>query len=333
MAGEVLRYTRSFVRSLRKNQRVRLTATVTPAASGVFNATSRFGEYGRLRVAGGDLFFAYSHYPTPPFEHETQATFTGTVTEGQFAWAPGGPRHCVIVFVTPEGIFSEFSTDDQKSWAAGGFTPGSHAAIACSREGMMAFGFYDAGGIGIGLQPPGDVDFPLFLPVANTVADASLLPYSFEDDSFRLAFDPRGWLWMHARIAGSGQTDLLFSNDDGTTNPGVFTFEPTSGAVTGITGGTHPGICSDDAGTLYAWARVAGKIQMSRREAGAVDWSAPAVVKDDMASDLAVGDAMFSIAPAREGTDRLVLAANLSGETLVSDHHSADAGGSFKRFL
>lgn len=330
MAGEILRYTRTFVRSPRKNQRIRLTATATPTAGAVFNLTRRFGEYGRLRVSGKDLFLAYSHFPTPPFEFEAQATFRGDVTEGQFLWAADGK--IVILYAASDGLSSIYSTHSALTWAIGGFTPGSHGALAAAADGTMAFSYYNAGGMIIALEPPGDPDFPLLLPIGNTVTDSGLLPLAFEDDSFRICFDARGWLWAHWRIAGSGQTNLYYSTDQEQT-PGIMTWAPTAGAVTGIASGTHPGICPTSDGGLLGWATVSGKLYVTRRGPGDAAWSSPAVVKDDAAADLSVADAASSFAHAYEGTSRLVLATQISGESLVSDWGSADAGASVTRFV
>jgi hypothetical protein len=329
MAGEILRYTRTFVRSPRKNQRIRLTATASPTAGAVFNLTSRLGEYGRLRVSGKDLFFAYSTVGTPPFEFEAQITARGDVTEGQFLWASDGK--IVLLYAASDGISSGYSTDAGKTFAGGGFTPGSHCALAAAADGTMAFAYYNLGGMIVALQPPGDPDFPLLLPIGNTVVDSGLLPLSFENDSFRICADARGWWWAHWRILGAGATSIWYSTDIQAT-PGVMTWAPTSGAVSGIASGTHPGICPTADGGLLAWAYVAGKLKVMHRGPGDVDWSTPAVLKDDAAADLAVGDAASSFAHAAEGPSRLLLTTNAAGEALVSDWWSSSVGETVKRF-
>jgi hypothetical protein len=320
------------VRVGRTGQRVRVNAPiVSPPASqsNVFNLTSRFGDYGRLSLRNGDLFFAYSGYGTPPFEFEAQVTGRGDVTEGQFLWA--ADRKIVLIYAASDGITGGYSTDDGQTFAGGGFNPGSHCACAAGPDGTMAFAVSQLGGMTVGLQPPGDPDYPLLFPVGNTVVDAGLLPISFEDDGFRVCFDSRGWLWMHARILGSGQTDLLFSTDQEQT-PGVMTWAPTSGAVPGITSGAHPGICPTTDGGLVAWAYVAGALKVTRRGPGDVDWSAPVNAKDAASVDLAVADAASSYAHAYEGPSRLILSTTIGGEATPSDWGSPDLGLTAKRF-
>jgi hypothetical protein len=325
MANEILRYNRASVRSPKKNQRVRLAATVTPAASAVFNLTSRFGEYGRLRVQNRDLFFAYSHFPTPPFEYENQITFTGDVTEGQFAFTPD--RRLVLFYATTSSLVGQYSTDDGLTWTFNASPAGTHGAVACAPDGTLGFAMYSGGLITFGIQPPGDPDFPVGISVVDS---GGLL--SWEDDSFRICQDLRGWWWLHGRISGEGATSLWHSEDVETV-PGVMSWSRTSGSVTGLASGTHPGICCGHDGTLFAWANLGGNLKLSRRAPGDANWRSFVTVKDAAAANLAVGDAASSFALADEGPKRLVLATKITGESSVSDWHGADeAGATFSRF-
>jgi hypothetical protein len=319
------------VRVARTGQRVRLgPVTVTPVAataSDVFNLTSRFGEYGRLTPVNNDLFFAYSHYPTPPFEFETQVTTSGQASAGRFAW--DSRRRIWLLYQDGTSVLEFVSDDDGLTWSNLG-TPTSLLGAATTPDISLgwdgtllrAWQKFSNSRIQFTLQAPGDAT-----PGAAT--DVSLPgsgPVTFAGDSFRFVCDQRGWWHLHARPSGAGTTRIYTSQDDGAS------WATTSGAVTGLASGTHPGMCVGHDGTLWAFCYLGGNLKLSRRGPGDSAWSAFSTVQNDAAAALGVADAAASFAHAYEGLSRLLLACTRTGENQVSDSWTGDSGATVKRF-
>jgi hypothetical protein len=323
MGTERFILTRSTLRRPATGQRSRLTATLNAASTGleVFNLTSSFGEYARVsRTSGNNIQFSYSHFPTPPYEFTADATTSGGCSEGRFCWTSA--RHLYLTYTRPAGVYERSSYDDGGTWTSetSRFAGGSHGDIACDRQGLILRAAYVGGAISLTRQEAGD-SAP---GTAFNAKDSAGADLSVQNDSFRIVPSLSGWWWMHIRLT-AGTTILLYSTDAGAT------WTTTSGSVTGIASGTHPGICCGHDGTLYSWAYVAGKGKIMRRAPGDVDWSTPVTMKDSVGADLALADAAFSLALAYEGPKRLILTAKISGESTVSDWWSAD-DQTFTRF-
>lgn len=325
MAITYLVYARERTRQYKTGQRIRLTAVVAPAADGVFNLTSSFGNYARASQAAGVVRFAYSHFPVPAeYEHERTLSFAGTSHTPRFCWTPRQRLH--LVYGVAAGIVERASDDDGLTWTdeTAMFSGCAQPDITCDSAGTILRAAYEpaTGKITATRQNQGDtaMSAPFYLK------DAAAADITVEPMCFRIVADPRGWWWLHCRPLGGGATSLLMSQDDGET------FAVTSGGVTGITGGTHPGMLAGHEGTLWAWAYLGGEVAMTRRAAGDTAWSTPVSVQDDAATDLAVRDIPSSMAFAWEGPERVVLATILTGESLPTDHGSADAATSFLRF-
>lgn len=323
----VLRYARSHVRVAKTLQRVRLAGVSVGGDGGeVFNLTSSFGNYARASRRGGTIRFAYTPLPAPfSYEHETDVTTTGGCSEPRFAWTPRQRLH--LVYRCPEGTAERTSDDDGLTWSGETltFTACEHPDITGAAEGTLLRASWvpASGKIQATRQYQGEVaaSSPFFLK------DAAAVDLVTEDDCFRLVADVRGWWWLHARLLAGGATSLLMSTDDGES------FAVTSGAVTGITSGTHPGMAAGYDGTLWAWAYVAGVLVYTRREAGAVDWTTPANVLDAAAANLTTKDVPSSMALAWEGPGRVILATIYATHSSPSDWWAADGGASFTRFV
>lgn len=315
-------YARTRVRQGRTGQRVRLGAVITATAGATFNLTRKVpGEYGRTSERAGSPYFAWSSYGTPPLAHDV-AIPAPTCTEARFAWQPGGR---IILSCNNSGaIEHRASDDDGLSWnlPETGFASASHPDLFVSRTGILVALAYRAGEIvGTRQTPAGAAASAEF-----TLKDAASADIAVEDDVFRLVDDGRGWWWIHLRLAGGGETALLFSTDIDT-GP-TETFALTSGAVTGITSGEHPGMCvAEQTGTLYAWALVGTSGWITHRHPGSVDWADPIEMVDVAGDPLEFADQPFSIASAWEGPDRLILAAVLLGDTFVTELYSSEPEG------
>lgn len=322
----VLRYARSHIRVPKTGQRVRLAGVVVPtAAAEVFNLTSAFGNYARASQRGGNIRFAYTPQPTPfAYEFETTVTTSGACSSPRFAWTPRQRLH--LVYHCPEGTAERASDDDGLTWTGEQiiFTACSHPDIACDTQGTLLRACYvpATGKIEATRQYQGDVA----ASASFNLQDASSVDLVVEDDSFRLVPDTRGWWWLHVRLLSAGATSLLQSTDDGST------WAATSGGVTGIASGTHPGMAAGYDGTLWAWAYVAGALKFTRRYAGDTAWSSPATVLDDAAANLTTQDIPSSMALAWEGPARLILATIYSTHVGPSDWWSASSAASFTRF-
>lgn len=317
-------YARTRVRQGKTGQRVRLSAVITATISGgPFNLSARWGTYGRTSQRSGAPWYAHSNYATPPFEHDTQVA-AATCSEPRFTF---DPRHAIVLLCNNAGQIEErVSYDDGYSFSApvNRFTSGvSHPDITSAREGLIVRACYNAGALTLSRQYPGDAS-----PGSPFDAeDAASTPLALTDDSFRLVYDSRGWLLLHARLSAGASTSLLQSYDDGET------FESVSGAVTGISGGSHPGACIGADGTAYAYARLSGgETSLTRRAPGDPDWSTPVVVVDDAAADILIEDFSFSMAEGFESARRLVLVAIFDGESLPGERYSADEGESWTEF-
>jgi hypothetical protein len=317
-------YTRTRVRQGKTGQRVRLAAVVDAASVGaVFNLTHRVGNYGRTSQRAGTPYFAWSNYPNgPPFEHDT-AVSSPACTDARFAW--DSRRSILLTCLDDTTVLVRRSDDDALSFntETSLFTGASWPDITASREGLILYAARVSGALSIRRQYPGDA-----APAAAFDAeDDTATPLALTDDSFRLVYDSRGWLLLHARLGAGASTSLLQSYDDGET------FESVSGAVTGISGGSHPGACVGADGTAYAYARLSGgEISLTRRAPGDTAWTTPAVVVDEASADLLIEDFSFSMAEGFEGSRRLVLVAIFDGESLPQERYSADDGESFAAF-
>jgi len=315
------RYIRTRIRRGRTGQRVRLSAVITANLGGVFNLTRPgVGSYARASERLGSPYFAWSPYGTPPFEHDTSVA--AGCSEPRFCWDETTSR--ILLVCNNDGTIEERASDDDGyTWNAAEdrFTGAAHPDIAAAPSGLILRACYAAGALKLTRRNPGDTAPGAAFPAKNALG----VDLSIRDDSFRIVAAPNGLWWLHVRLAGDPATVLLYSGDDGAT------WSTTSGSVTGISGGTHPGICVDTAGGLVAWACVAGKGHLTRRHPGDENWSTPLVMRNDAAADLAFVDQPFSITPGVEGAARLILAAVLSGETLPSEHGSADFGATWQR--
>lgn len=322
----VLRYARTFVRVPKTMQRVRLPATAAPDVRAVFNLTSAFGNYARASARNGGIYWAYTHDPVPfLYEFEGLLSNTSDATEPRFCFT--SQQHIRLVYTRGGAVQERLSTDDGKTWTGEAlvFAASRHPDIAADGLGTLLRAAYQpaSGKITATRQDAGEATAgsPFFLK--NTAAT----DLTIEDDTFRLVADLKGWWWLHLRLLGGATSSLLFSTDDGET------FAVTSGAVTGITGGTHPGMLAGHDGTLWAWAYLGGEIAFTRRGSGEVDWSTPVSIQDHLGVDLAVRDIPSSLALAWERPQRLVLATILTAHVGPTDHWSADDGSSFRRFV
>lgn len=321
-------YSRTRVRRGRTGQRVRVSAVVTAQVGGVFNLTrAGFANYARTSQRAGGPHFAWSPYPTPPFEHDSLVQGAATCTEARFAWQPGGR---IALVCNNNGVIEERGGDDDGysfNAAIVTFATGSHPDITAGRGGEIVSLAYRGGEIvGTRQTPAGATPSAEF-----TLKDDAAADIAVEDDVFRLVEDDQSWWWLHCRPAGAGSTALLFSTDVNT-GP-TQTFAETSGAVTGIASGLNPGICTSQVGTLYAWARIGTSGWITYRHPGSTAWATPVEMVDDASDPLEFAAQPFSITSAPEGSARLVLAAVMNGESLVSEWWSADERGlSWKAF-
>jgi hypothetical protein len=322
----VFRYARTFVRVAQTLQRVRLPVTAAAPANtaSVFNLTSSFGNYARVGAREGVIRFAYSHFPTPPFEFEGNMTGTSDATEPRFTFT--ARQHLYLVYTRAATVWERLSTDDGKTWTGETslFGASRRPDITCSPDGTILRAAYEpaTGKIQATRQYPGDpaASAPFYLK------DSAAVDLIIADDSFRIVAQTDGLWGLHVLLSGGGSTSLYHSSDDGES---WFT---TSGAVTGITSGTHPGMAAGHDGTLWAWAHVAGVLKFTRRYPGDTDWSAPATVLDQTAANLTVKDIPSSMALAWEGPQRLLLATIYSTHVGPSDWWSATDGADFRQF-
>ncbi len=216
------------------------------------------------------------------------------------------------------------SADDGYTWHAEvtRFASGTHPDIAASPSGLILRAAYVAGALSITRQYPGDAS----PGSAFNAKNASEVDLGLTDDSSRMVCAASGFWWLHVRLGAGASTSLLFSADDGAT------WASTSGAVTGITGGTRPHLCVGADGTLTATARVGTALHLTRRHPGDPSWSTPAAVHDDAGADLSVADQASSCAVAFEGARRLLWAGILTGGTMAQDRFSSDDGISSRVF-
>ena len=325
-----LAYARTRVRRGRTGQRVRLTATITATVNGgPFNLGHIFQPYGRTSQRSGQPYFAWSNFAVPiPFEHDTPISGTNTCSEPRFAW---DSRRAVVAVINDNGtIVERISYDDALTFNSGvsRFSAASHPDVTAGRGGVLIELAYRASTIvGIRQTPAGATPSAEF-----TLKDSAGADLAVEDSVFRLIEDSRSWWWLHCRPSGAGTTRLLFSTDIDT-GP-TQTFATTSGAVTGIASGLHPGCCTSPGGTLYAWARVGTAGHITYRHPGSTAWATPVAMVDSTATALSFADQPFSITGVYESANRLVLAAIITGETAVSEWWSADERGiSWTRLL
>jgi hypothetical protein len=315
-------YARTRVRQAKTGQRVRLSAVVTAQpASSVFNLTHPFANYGRTSERMANPYFAWGPYATPPLEHDSMVAGAAGCTEPRFCWSPS--RSIILTCNDGGSIVSRRSDDDAYSFNAAGsslFSSASHPDISSSREGLILYSAYVSGALHVRRQYPGDAS----PAVAFSAEDDGGSPLVLEDDSFRIVAAANGWHWLHWLPDGETETALWYSTDDGES------WTETSGAVTGIANGEHPGMCALPSGDLYAFAYVAGSGYLTRRFPGDVDWSTPIEMEDDAGDPLEFTDAPFSITGGYEGPNRLVLAANLDGDMLPCELASSDDGTSWK---
>ena len=308
----------------RTNQRVRLQAVAggTPITTGgIFNLTTRLGDLGRVKVRNDCVMFDYSSFATPPYLYAASVTINVIASDPKFLWTR--EHNLILQYRGVLKIQETLSYDDGKSWSdpvdAG---IGTFPDLSASRLGLIQRSYFDTPNIRLARQYPGQS-----VPEASfLIADSTLTPLVVEEDSFRIVTDLRNRMWLHVRILGSGATSLWFSEDDGET------WAPEPGAVTGIAGGTHPGMAAGHDGTLMAWAYVPPNGYFTQRDAGDTSFSVPGPMKDDAANNLPLADGAFSMAKGWSGTNRWVLAVGLAGESVASDWTSADEGPTWERW-
>lgn len=315
-----LRYARQRVRVGKTGQRVRLTATVTAFAGENFNLTHPFGEYARVFRGSEAPQFAWASYGTPPFEHATTVSGCEGCTEPRFCW---DPRGSIRLLINNGGVIEErVSNDHGYTWEDGvvRFALGTHPDIS-ERGGLILRAAYLAGAITATRQYPGDA-----APgAAFNLKNASAVDLAVTDSDFRLVGAQDGRWWLHVKL-GAGATTLLYSSDAGAS------WTVTSGAVTGITSGAHPGMAALHDNTLLAWAIVGTALSITRRSPGDTSWSTPVNAQNHLAVDLSVTNGPQSIAHAYEGPARLLLSGMLTGDTTPRELWSADLGSSWLAF-
>lgn len=319
-------YARTRVRRGRTGQRVRLSATVTAViGGGPFNLTARqLGHFSRVSHRLGGPYYAHANYPTPPFEHDTLIAGAAMCTETRFAF---DSKRRILLICNDNGVITERASDDDGysfNLSDVRFASGSHPDISVDRQGMILRACYLAGALKITRQAPGDTS----PSAAFNAKDTAGVDLSLTDSVFRLVYAPSNWLHLHCRLGAGAATTLMHSHDD------AASFAISSGAVTGITSGTHPGMTAGDDGALWAYARLAdGTGRITVRHSGDTSWATPVAMVDSASASLLFADQPFSIAAAHEGPARLVLSAIIAGESLVSEHWSADPSGvSWTRF-
>lgn len=312
------------MRQAKTGQRVRLGAVLQAQAGGVFNLTHPFSHYGRTSERLASPYFAWSNFAAPAvFEHETAVSGAAGCLSPRFCWDPR--RSLVLTCLDGTDVVSRRSDDDAYSWVEPGtalFTGAGSPDICCSREGLILYAANVAGALSIRRQFPGDAS----PAVAFSAEDDSASPLVLETDSFRIVAGLDGRHWLHYLPDGTTTTQFAYSTDDGES------WAPTFGAVQGVANGEHPGIAALPSGDLVAWAYVAGSGYVTTKAPGDTAWSTPVEMEDDSSSPLAFSDADFSITGGYENADRLVLAAVLSGESIPSEHWSADGGATWARF-
>jgi hypothetical protein len=312
-------YARSTLKSPKTGQRVRLSATVGNAVASVYNKTRPgFGFYGRAGCVAGRCSFDFSSYGAPPLLLE--GLIAENYTEPAFDW---DSRGWILLLASDLATIVERTSDDGGlTWNApvARFT-GSHAEICRAPMGLILRAAYVAGALKINRQELGDAN-----PGADfSAVDGAATPLALQDDTFRLAVDPRGWWMLHARISG-GTTTLLYSTDAG------YSWSVTSGAVTGLASGTHPGIATAPDGSMLAWAYLAGELHISRRASGDTAWSAFSAAKDTALVNLSLADAPFSIAAGIERPGRWIGVWSATGSTTPAEYWSRDAGATWAVF-
>jgi hypothetical protein len=321
----VLVYVRQSVRGMKRRERVRLTLTVSPAADGYFNLTAPWGAYGRLGRKDGNLRFVYASYGTPPALHEAAVTGTGDATEGRFAFHPLGG--IAAIYTRGGSVCQRISDDAGLTWKdeATLFASSTHGDITTDRTGRTVRAAYAAGQIQASFQGLGDAapNAPFLLK------DSSLTALAVEDDSFRLVGGPSPFWWLHARILGAGASSLWYCTDESADRS---TWMPTTGAVSGISAGLHPGLAVSPAGNLLAWATASNRLWVTRRAPGDTAWSAPAKLLDAGLAELAVENLASCFCYTRVPYAPLVLVTRVSGEAQASEWYSTDEGLTVKRF-
>lgn len=316
-------YARLRVRQAKTGQRVRLAAVITASVGGSFNDVFPWGLYGRTSERLAYPYFAYSNYPTPPFEHDTAIAGAAGCTQPRFCW-DHARRSLILTCLDGTDVVSRRSDDDAYSWFLPGtalFTSAGFPDVSSSREGLILYSANVAGALRVRRQHAGD-STPA---VAFSAEDDGGAPLILASDSHRIVAGHNGFWYLHALLDGETDTTLLQSYDDGES------FAQCPGAVTGVANGEHPGIAVTPTGELVAWAYVAGSGFLTRRAPGDTAWSTPVEMEDE-SGPLAFTDADFSIAGAYEGSSRLVLAAVLDGESLPAELWSADGGATWTRF-
>jgi hypothetical protein len=324
---EVFRYARDRVKSLRTNQMVRLETTVTPVTVQyeVFNLTSRFGDYGRVLRRNDRIQFSYSPWGRPPYEYSRLVTNTSQTTDARFCWSKRHRLH--LIYHRATDVFERRSDDDGRTWTGEVLLLDSYARpdISCDEDGTLFRAARETTGTLRGLRQSagaasiGEANFILKDDAGSNLITA--------DDDFRIITTCLREWWLHVCMDGESDSSLWFSTDAGET------WTRTTGAVAGITNGTHPGLCLSPTGDLLAWAYTgSGTVQTTHRAAGESAWSTPVTLQDDASSDFLVRDNAFSLAGEWGGTNRYLLAGVRSTHTQPSDWHSSDEGATVEQF-
>jgi hypothetical protein len=104
--------------ALRPHDSVRVTAVASAAASEPFNLATDEGDYRRVWIVDGDVWFARSQFTTPPFDLVRQVTFTGQESNPKLAYDLAG--RLWLLYTHTEGdatwVYETTSGDDGESW-------------------------------------------------------------------------------------------------------------------------------------------------------------------------------------------------------------------------
>lgn len=170
-------------------------------------------------------------------------------------------------------------------------------------------------------------DFAVPLPWALS-ANLRVVTTNALDANPRIAIDYREritMVWERTNPIGPTiDSWWAYSDDDGAT---------WGGEAVAIAGGTHPTIATSPDGTTILAAYVTGTIQVMRRFAGDLAFSAAAVIKDAGGADITAEDEQFHLSHAYEGPARWLLHMRVHGETSTSHWESGDDCLSWTRVL
>lgn len=318
----------SFVRdniNLRPGQRVRLRASVTAPPStgtGLFNLTTRFGDYWEAFAVSSDIWIRHADTATPPFSCVCKVTSSGDASEPCLAVVPW--RRCYLDYARANGNIYERTSDDEGLTFSSEtlvWSGASHAGIVCSGTGTLLRSAYVGGNLKGTLQEPGQSA----AGTAFTMKDDAGAALAVADDNYRIAWDVSGRWWLHVQISGEGTPSLWFSEDEGETwTRFANTFA-----------GTHPGCAAGHDGTLMLWTYSSGTLSVVGLAPGELVPSTPptpGTLTDDSAAAITVADSSASFARAWEGSARWDVLLQQAAATNVSTFWTADEGATATLF-